>query len=91
MLKETRYPTDSEFVSGMDGVSYEFYAWWDRWEGKGQSLMGWTWSPSSGPTAMLVGLGEDLIAYVKASPKDQRDLLTKCLEEAKAIQAYQYP
>lgn len=90
LLRETRYPTENEFISGNDGSTFEFYAWWDRMSGRGQSLMGWTWSPASGPTKMLVDLGQGLIAYAKASPKDRQALLAKCMDLAKAIQAYEY-
>lgn len=87
MLKEARYPSDSEFASGMDGTDYEFYAW-DL--SHREPMKGHIWSPESGPTAMLVELGENLIRYVKAKIADRPALLAKCVEEAKAIQAYQY-
>ena len=37
-----------------------------------------------------VELGENLIAYVKATPADRLVLLAKCVDQAKAIQAYEY-
>ena len=90
MLRETRYPKDSESVFKMDGTNFEFYAWWDRDHGKGMPLMGLTISPEAGPTRMLADLCEHLIAYTKASEKDRPTLLAKCVEEAKAIRAYEY-
>ncbi|HXC16577.1 MAG TPA: hypothetical protein VNV60_03965 [Holophagaceae bacterium] len=87
MLKETRYPSDSEFASGMDGTDYEFYAW-DL--SHREPMKGHIWSPESGPTAMLVQLGESLITYVKAAPADRPELLAKCINEARAIRAYEY-
>lgn len=90
MLRETRYPKDSESVFKTDGTGFEFYAWWDRGNGRGMPLMGLAVSPEAGPTRMLTDLCEHLIAYTKAPEKDRPTLLTKCLEEAKAIQTYEY-
>ena len=53
-------------------------------------LMGLAFSPSGGPTRRLTDLGEDLIAYTKAPKKDRPALLAKCVDEARAIQAYAY-
>jgi hypothetical protein len=89
LLRETRYPKDSEFVFKNDGTTFEFFAWWDRGRNS-MPLMGLTCSPSGGPTRMLADLGQDLIACTKAPEKDRSALLGKCVEEAKAIQAYQY-
>lgn len=89
ILRETRYPTDSEFVFKNDGTNFEFFAWWDR-DRLSMPLMGLAFSPGGGPTKMLADLGENLIAYTKVSEKDRPALLSKCLEEAKAIQAYEY-
>lgn len=89
MLRETRYPKDSEFVFKNDGTSFEFYAWWNRGRNS-MPLMGLTVSPEGGPTRMLADLCEHLIAFTKAPEKDRPTLLTKCLEEAKAIQTYEY-
>lgn len=90
MLRETRYPKDSEFVFKTDGTNFEFYAWWDRGYGRGMPLMGLTVSPEAGPARMLADLCEHLIAYTKASEKNRPALLVKWVEEAKAIQAYEY-
>ena len=53
-------------------------------------MVGHAWSPDEGPTRKLVDLGEDLIAYTKAPKKDRPALLAKCVDEARAIQAYAY-
>lgn len=90
MLRETRYPKDSESAFKMDGTNFEFYAWWDRGLGRGMPLMGLAVSPETGPTRMLTDLCDHLIAYTKAPEKDRPTLLAKCVEEAKAIQAYAY-
>jgi hypothetical protein len=89
MLRETRYPKNSEFVFKVDGTTFEFFGWWDRGHNS-MPLMGLTISPEAGPTRMLTDLGEHLIDYTKASEKDRPALLANCVEEAKAIQAYEY-
>jgi hypothetical protein len=89
MLRETRYPKDSEFVFKTDGTGFEFYAWWDRGRNS-MPLMGLTISPEAGATRMLTDLCEHLIAYTKASEENRSALLVKCVEDARAIQAYQY-
>lgn len=89
MLRETRYPKDSEFVFKLDGTTFEFFAVWDRGRNS-MPLMGLAFSPASGPTRMLADLGEHLIAYTKTSEKERPALLAKCVDEAKAIQSYEY-
>lgn len=89
ILQETRYPRESESVFKNDGTAFVFYAWWHR-DRESLPLMGLTVSPRTRPTRMLVDLAEHLIAYTKAPEKDRPALLAICVEEAKAIQAYEY-
>lgn len=65
-LQLTRYPSAPQ--NGLDGTMYQFSVWV---RGLGE-LRGETWSPQRGLTHDLVGVGLDLIAYVRQDSGDQQ-------------------
>ena len=90
-LIETRYPKPEGLVIGADGDFYSFFVNSNALSNLyGKPMYGTVWSPQDGPTAQLANLGEDLIKYVKAQEKDRQAILSRCIAEAKSIQAYEY-
>ncbi len=80
IIRQSRYP--SEPIVGLDGAIYEFYSHFN--------LFGQTWSPESGAPALMVDLGEALIAYVRSKEGDRAESLSQCLELSRKLQEYSF-
>ena len=79
VLKQTRYPDKK--VIAWNGTSFVFYYRRDRFG----DYYGMTTSPKNGQPAMLVELGQKLIALVQAEEKDREAIQKQCLEIASKI------
>ena len=80
VLYETKYPRNPTL--GCDGTTYEFYAHYN--------LFGSTWSPGSGSPLLMVELGDALVEYARSEPQTRQQILPKCIELAKKVQAYKF-
>jgi hypothetical protein len=74
VLVSTKYSANGE--KGMDGMPYIFYC--DRY-------FGYTCTPYTGSTALLVELGNKLRLLAKSEEKDRDALKQQCIELAAAI------